>query len=231
MRRALSSAQRVPGGRVFIARHGQRLDEADPAWLRSALRPLDPPLTDAGRAQARALGRRLRGEGVTRVFASPLLRALETAHEVAEELGLAVCVEWGLGERVKKPEQASAHLAFAAEAASLRAKLPRIDAAYRPVSAPILALETDCDAASARLVATARSLIERHASEHILLVSHMNQCIELARALVHPLDVAQNAIASKRPGECALTRLTPLGAGTYDADFVWQDKFVRAAAP
>jgi broad specificity phosphatase PhoE len=44
---------------------------------------LDPPLTEAGRAEARALAGRLEGIRIDRVIASPMARALETARIVA----------------------------------------------------------------------------------------------------------------------------------------------------
>lgn len=49
----------------------------------------DIPLNDTGREQARDAGRRLRGRGVTKVVASPLVRASETARLAAEQLGLS----------------------------------------------------------------------------------------------------------------------------------------------
>jgi len=44
---------------------------------------LDLPLTDEGRAEARALAGRLNGVRVDRIIASPMLRALETAQVIA----------------------------------------------------------------------------------------------------------------------------------------------------
>jgi broad specificity phosphatase PhoE len=47
---------------------------------------IDIELSDEGRAQARALARRLSGVAFERVFASPLLRARQTAEAVAADL-------------------------------------------------------------------------------------------------------------------------------------------------
>jgi broad specificity phosphatase PhoE len=69
--------------RLILVRHGRpNEDDADA--------PHDPPLNDEGRRQARAAARLLAREGVTRVVASPLLRAQQTAQPLAEQLGLAV---------------------------------------------------------------------------------------------------------------------------------------------
>lgn len=55
-------------------------------------------LSDQGRAEAQALARRLTGLGVTRVLASPMERARETAEPIAEACGAAVETEPALNE-------------------------------------------------------------------------------------------------------------------------------------
>jgi phosphohistidine phosphatase SixA len=69
----------VTGVRVFVVRHAQA-EAGDPDDLR--------PLTEAGRAAARALGERLAGERIGSVVSSPLLRARETAEAIAVAAGL-----------------------------------------------------------------------------------------------------------------------------------------------
>lgn len=70
---------------VYLARHG----ETDWNRVRRWQGATDVPLNDLGRAQARALAERLRPHGVTRVHASDLARAHETATIVAGALGVA----------------------------------------------------------------------------------------------------------------------------------------------
>ena len=60
--------------------------------------PADPPLSDSGRAQADALVAWLEGDPIDRIFASPLLRARETAGPLAERRGLAVEIEPSVSE-------------------------------------------------------------------------------------------------------------------------------------
>ncbi len=83
---------------IWIVRHASRLDFEDPTWFRSARRPHDPPLSPRGGAEARLLARRLASEPVAHLFASPFLRAVETAAPLAETLGLPIALEPGLSE-------------------------------------------------------------------------------------------------------------------------------------
>lgn len=55
-------------------------------------------LNEEGRAAAGGLAWKLLGRGITRIYSSPLERALETAGPVAKELGLKVEVRESLGE-------------------------------------------------------------------------------------------------------------------------------------
>jgi phosphohistidine phosphatase SixA len=65
--------------RLFVVRHAEAAP-GEPDELR--------PLTDAGRAAARALGDRLAEYDVEAVLSSPLLRARETAEAIARAAGL-----------------------------------------------------------------------------------------------------------------------------------------------
>jgi broad specificity phosphatase PhoE len=59
---------------------------------------LDAPLTDLGREQARLAASGLAGSGATAVVTSPLLRAADTAREIATVLGVPVEVDARLVE-------------------------------------------------------------------------------------------------------------------------------------
>ena len=58
----------------------------------------DPNLSDAGLAQASAIGERLAGEGVSRLFVTPLRRTQQTAAPLAAETGLQPTVVEDLAE-------------------------------------------------------------------------------------------------------------------------------------
>jgi broad specificity phosphatase PhoE len=70
---------------ILLARHGETDDNRPPLRFQGQR---DTPLNDTGRAQARALARRLRGEAVASLWSSPLARARETAEIVGTGLGL-----------------------------------------------------------------------------------------------------------------------------------------------
>jgi len=64
---------------ILIARHGETMNNLpDPA-----LHTVDPDLNARGLAQARLLGERCAGLHIDALLASPLLRALRTAHEIS----------------------------------------------------------------------------------------------------------------------------------------------------
>jgi broad specificity phosphatase PhoE len=70
---------------LYLVRHG----ETDWNRQRRIQGLTDIPLNDTGRAQARLTGMLLTRRPITRVYASPLGRARETAEIIARELGLA----------------------------------------------------------------------------------------------------------------------------------------------
>ena len=79
---------------ILMARHGETDWNRESRFQGHA----DTTLNDAGRSQARELAERLAGDHIVAVYASPLLRALETAEIVAARLGLEVETVDGLRE-------------------------------------------------------------------------------------------------------------------------------------
>ena len=90
--------------KMWVMRHGQRLDEVDDSWELTADRPYDPPLTLKGHAQAYVLGQTLaRVSASTRhdhasgrgcvVVCSPFLRCVQTGVQVLK--GMQQEVETG----------------------------------------------------------------------------------------------------------------------------------------
>ena len=153
---------------VWIARHANRLDFVNPDWFLTAERRYDPPLSEDGMVQAQQLAKRLKGENIAHIFASPFLRTVQTAHAVAEVLDLPIKLETGLSEwlnpawMTEEPQRLSTP--------ALAELFPRIDTSY-----------TSCIAAKypetyeqmqQRSAQTSRCLTREFSPEDILLVGH-----------------------------------------------------------
>ena len=80
---------------LIVIRHGET------PWNREKRMQgtTDTLLTDVGRAQAQALGRRLAGHSFTALYSSDLTRALDTARAIAEHSGHEVVADARLRER------------------------------------------------------------------------------------------------------------------------------------
>lgn len=79
---------------LHLVRHGETAQSAEGVLCGD----LDPPLTDAGQAQAKTLGQRLVGFEPIAVYASPMLRARQTAQPLLDAAKLDVHLEYGLRE-------------------------------------------------------------------------------------------------------------------------------------
>ena len=80
---------------LIVIRHGET------AWNREKRMQgtTDTPLSDVGRVQAQALGRRLAGRGFAALYSSDLSRARDTAFAIAEHTGREVVADPRLQER------------------------------------------------------------------------------------------------------------------------------------
>lgn len=152
---------------LYLARHGNRQDFVDPTWPERAERPNDPGLSGDGIEQAKKLGRRMRGESIDHLFASPYLRTVETAHYVASELHIPIRLEPGIGEWLNpewfddQPELLPPE--------SLARRFTHLDLSYEPVLVPQYA-ESEREAEQ-RAHRAARGLVERFGGR-ILLIGH-----------------------------------------------------------
>jgi len=167
---------------LCLIRHGQTTWNRDGLWQGQA----DPELTPLGFEQARALARALSGEQGgrpwTRLYASDLRRARETAVLIGEALGLAPAVDARLRELDVGEWSGLARRAIEARHAALLAAFERGDPDVRPGGG-----ETRIEIRE-RSHAFVRDLAERHPGERILVVTHLG----VIRALV-PGAAPQNA--------------------------------------
>ncbi|BAZ29661.1 phosphoglycerate mutase [Cylindrospermum sp. NIES-4074] len=165
---------------IWIARHANRLDFVNPDWFLTAERRYDPPLSDDGMVQAQHLAKRLQGEKIAHIFASPFLRTVQTANAVAEVLNLPIQLETGLSEwlnpewMTEEPERLSTP--------ALAELFPRIDISYTSRIAAKYP-ETQ-DKVRERSGQIARCLAAEFFPEHILLVGHGASVLGAAMGLV-----------------------------------------------
>jgi broad specificity phosphatase PhoE len=120
-------------------------------------------LSERGWEQARGLGRRLEGEGLETIVASPMRRAQETASAINEVLGLPLATDDELFE-VRQSDAFYANLPHAAEHATL-AWMPTAPRHEAPEGAESF------DDILGRVVRV-RERLEAAGAERILAVSH-----------------------------------------------------------
>ncbi len=73
---------------LILVRHAEPLEETTTDGS-----PADPPLSDRGRVQARAVAEWLSRRGIHRVLSSPALRARQTAEQTARRSGVEIAVD------------------------------------------------------------------------------------------------------------------------------------------
>lgn len=181
---------------IWLARHGYRADYVDPDWRRAAERPHDTPLSAHGREQTRALAARLEGEGLRHVLSSPFLRAVQTAHAVAERLSLPLCIEPGACEWLRAEWFAA--MPQVLPVGELQGLYPQVDADYEPCCRPrhpegVPELVNRCRAFSA-------ALIERFGGD-FLVVGHGASVMAITAALLNDPAIETH------PTMCAVTKL------------------------
>ncbi|CAM9430806.1 unnamed protein product [Chrysoparadoxa australica] len=173
---------------VLLTRHGERIDYVDPDWLSKSghNRRDDPHLAPKGLQQARELAERLSGVAppLKAIYSSPFVRAVETAHIIAEVLSLEVCVEPGICEvltRCFPPE-------FLATS-TLCESFPLISKTYVPVVPPNELGPESSDASSSllRLIISQASLScprpHQPPPGSVLFVGHGASCAGITEAL------------------------------------------------
>jgi len=183
---------------IWIARHANRLDFVNPDWFNTAERRYDPPLSDDGIVQAGQLAQRLKQEKITAIFASPFLRTVQTANQVAEVLDLPINLESGLSEWLN-PEWMSENPERMA-ITELISLFPRIDPNY--TSGVIAQYPETEEIAFARSGETARKLAAEF-REEILLVGHGASVLGATMGLVG--EIAKTEITASL---CCLIKVT-----------------------
>eukprot|EP01063_Lacrimia_lanifica_P007020 TRINITY_DN14448_c0_g1_i1.p1 TRINITY_DN14448_c0_g1~~TRINITY_DN14448_c0_g1_i1.p1 ORF type:complete len:301 (+),score=79.20 TRINITY_DN14448_c0_g1_i1:95-904(+) len=134
----LAAACAASAGRVFVARHGEREDHRNPQWAAHASRAHDSPLSADGRGQAYALGVYLKdlipADEPVVVYASPLVRAVQTAFYALQGMGRAEEERIGVEQCLSETETSLRRRMLGTHDKSV----PKADGVYSGVCTPVL---------------------------------------------------------------------------------------------
>ncbi len=148
--------------RLYLVRHGATRLSAEDRFAGST----DVELSDDGRAQAAALGRRLRAERIDAAYASPMARARETAAIASAPSGLTIAVADGMHEidhgHWEGLTRREVEVRYPIEYASWEEDPFTFAPRGGESGAAVLA----------RALTSLRQILDRHAGQRILVVSH-----------------------------------------------------------
>lgn len=158
---------------LYLIRHGHREDAVENPtgrrWPKG--RELDPDISSIGVKQAQQTGAILKDADIKAIYASPFLRTVHTAHEIAEILNLEVRLEWGLSEAFSPGYFSDWPGTICVP--QLVKMFPRINPTHPQTGIlPNNCPEHDYWESFNRYVETTKKLLEKHPDDNILLVSH-----------------------------------------------------------
>jgi probable phosphoglycerate mutase len=148
--------------RVYLVRHGAT-ELTDEDRFAGAI---DVKLSDEGRDQARRLGLRLEGEPISAAFASPMVRTMDTAALIVASHGLTITPVDGIREIAHGRWERKTR-------AEVEAEFPEEYARYE--TDPFSFAPTDGESGlqvTARALPALLKIVEQHADQRILVVSH-----------------------------------------------------------
>lgn len=147
---------------IHLVRHGDTPQAAEGIFCGD----LDPPLTDHGRSQAELVARAIAPLKLVGLYCSPKLRARQTAEPIARNSGLEPVIEDGLREIAYGKWEGR-------KETEIRQTEPAAYAAWHddPAMTSPPGGET-AFAIAARALPVITQVRERHASGHVVIVSH-----------------------------------------------------------
>lgn len=148
--------------RVYLVRHGATRLTTEDRFSGAG----GTDLSEEGRRQAGLLGLRLRGEGLTAIYASPLARALDTARIVAVPCALPVETRDGLREISHGHWEGLARREVESRFAEEYASWEQDPFTFAPEGG-----ESGV-AVLARALPVVREIVTRHAGGRVLVVAH-----------------------------------------------------------
>jgi broad specificity phosphatase PhoE len=124
--------------------------------------PVDPPLSERGVAQARAVAEFLAGEPHDALYVSPLARARQTAEAIGAATGLVPAVEDGLAEFDR--DHPYAHFEDL-----MAVRDPRVEEFLR---GDLSGWGTDVESFRATVLTAVDGIVARHRGQRVILVTH-----------------------------------------------------------
>eukprot|EP00754_Rhynchopus_humris_P027537 Rhum_TRINITY_DN15092_c15_g1::Rhum_TRINITY_DN15092_c15_g1_i1::g.137704::m.137704 len=210
-----SSGKGAAACNLYVVRHGERTDRVAGEHVENHH---DCQITTAGKAQARKAGEfisnHLHSTGglgkVDAVYTSPFFRCVQTAAEVAGQVGVPnLRVEPGLGELFAK-RLFEAQPVLTRPSTVLRSIEPLgigLDQSVAPLAATLPVWPEPGKAASKRVRDTVLALMQRHAGQTIVLAVHAHGLVEASSSV--PKRAAANV--QSMPGYCAVTHVDSAG--------------------
>ncbi|TFK77056.1 phosphoglycerate mutase-like protein [Pluteus cervinus] len=223
--------------KIYIARHGFRVNWVTSNWTSPTGLPKDPPLTVFGVEQAKELGDFFlslpEDERPTAIFSSPYYRCLQTAQPVAVALGLPLYVEHGISEWYSPVAPGTGLHPRPQSATVLQTYFKEIDPSWSSVWYPTRKGE-DVDEVHERTDGFLKTFIPKverqfgHRHQRILLVSHAATVITLARVLTGDMQLPL------RVGCCSLSEFVRSSnddvTGSWDAKRLAQGDHLKDGA-
>lgn len=167
----------------------------------------DPALSEQGHQQASFLAEYLSSETFDAVYSSPLRRAIQTAQPVIERSGHELGIEEGVAEFDRN----------SSEYVPVEELKANNDPRWRElVENGRIGADEEEAAFRGRVIETVESLIERHASQRILVVCHGGVIntylanvlgLEGARSFFYPNYTSIHRVAAARSGERAIVTI------------------------
>ncbi|KAF9787081.1 histidine phosphatase superfamily [Thelephora terrestris] len=219
--------------KIYIIRHGFRLNWVTTNWTSPTGLPRDPPLAAYGEAQAEEVAQYIlslpEDERPTAVFSSPFYRCLQTTQPTAQALKLPLYVDHGLGEWYLPVAPGTGLHPRPASASTLKQWFPEIDPAGWSTTWYPSRRGEDIEQIHDRVdgyLSVFLPHLERVYPKHrvIMLVSHAATIIALVRGLVGDRGLPV------RVGCCTLSELVRKEGGDRGVIGGWEVKrFVDGA--
>lgn len=142
------------------------------------------------------------------VYTSPYYRCLQTADEIAAELGLNVRIEPGLSEIcIERVFDAQPQLRVPDEALASALQRTEVDLTVAPAVANPPTWPEKARASNQRVLQASQSLVARHPGMAVCLVCHCHSLVEITR---HLPKFGGGAVASQA-GYCAMSHIDASG--------------------